>query len=57
MASFDFPLSKVIEAEDLTVKLQSFELPDWKGRVRFAAQIKFLQRPVEKSEIYQLPII
>ena len=50
MAAFDFPISKIAESEGLKVELQSFELPEWKGRIRFAAQLKFLKKPVEKSK-------
>ena len=52
MATFKFPLSKLVQSEDLTIKLQSHELPDWKGRIRFAAQLRYLQKPPEKSKSF-----
>ena len=52
MATFKFPLSKLVQCEDLTIKLQSHELPDWKGRIRFAAQLRYLEKPPEKSNSF-----
>ena len=54
MATFEFPISKIMESDSMKVELQSYELPDWKGRIRFAAQLKFLKKPVEKSKLVAL---
>ena len=54
MATFKFPLSKiVVGSNDLSIKLQSYELPDWKGRIRFAAQLRYLAKPINKGKYLQ----
>ncbi len=45
MATFKYPLSKLVQSDDLTLKLQTHELPEWKGRIIFAAQLKYLAKP------------
>ncbi len=50
MATFKYPLSKLVQSEDLTLKLQTHELPEWKGRINFAAQLKYLAKPPNKGK-------
>jgi hypothetical protein len=42
LGKFEFPLSKLFDSDSLGISLQSHELPEWKGRIRFAAQLKYL---------------
>ena len=57
MATFKYPLSKLLKSEDLTLKLQTHELPDWKGRIRFAAELKYLAKPPNKGKTNKLSFL
>ena len=52
MANFKFALSKLV-SNDLSIKLESHELPEWKGRIRFAAQLSYLAKPMNKGNSFK----